>query len=57
MQDIFGNHCNSAFLLQMKTHPHSQVEEYSKQPINHKYRTNISVQLKIINANAEGISD
>lgn len=57
MQDILWNLCNNAFFVQVKTYSHSQVEKYSKQLINHKYRTNTSVQLKIINANAEGISD
>lgn len=43
------------FFVQVKTH--SKVEKYSKQLINHRYRTNISVQLKITNANAESTSD
>lgn len=55
MQTILKNASNNFF--RQVTTPHSQVEEYCKELINNRYRTNISVQLKIINANAEGISD
>lgn len=55
-QDILWSLCNNAFFCTGEN-SHGQVEKYSKQLINHKYRTNVSVQLKITNANAEGISD